>query len=278
MKLGCVSGYNSFVNVCGTNPPPSSSSPASSSCFAGSETVELRDGSVKTLQEVQLGDEVLVASVNTKSESGLPLLVLKEYSPVVSIPHSVNHVKTVFKSLEMQSGRELKLTADHLVLAGDCDRMNSMSVVLKQAGSVRPGQCVVRQDGVSDKIISASDVPGEGVYTIVTLSHDKLLVVNGILASPFAHNHAVANAFYSIHRAVYAFAPSWLLRLNMWVSKALNVFGDMVVQSWWFNFFLTYVCLISSGNVDINGNYNIMIAVNSYSYSNLKTSSSSLLS
>jgi len=132
----------------------------------------------------------------------------------------------------MQSGRELKLTTDHLVLTGDCDHMNSMSVVLKQAGSVLPGQCVVRQDGVPDKIISVSDVPGEGVYTIVTLSHDKLLVVNGILASPFAYNHIVANAFYSIHRAVYAFAPSWLLGLNMWVSKALNVFGDMVVQSW----------------------------------------------
>ena len=239
MKLGCHSepGFDSFVYVCGANPAPSPS-PSSTSCFAGSETVELRDGSVKALQDVQVGDEVRVASISGAdvalgSGTSCPRTLHLDYSPVVSIPHSVNMIKTVFKSLVMRSGRVLKLTADHLVVAGDCDRMQmrmSSSSMLKQAGSLTPGQCVLGQDGVPDTIISVSDAPGEGVYTVVPLAHDKLLVVSGIVASPFAQNHAVANAFYSVHRAVYVFAP-WLLHVNMW-RNALNVFGDMVVQSW----------------------------------------------
>ena len=43
--------------------------------------------------------------------------------------------------------------------------------------------------------------------TVVTEKGDYL-VVNNIVASPLAVNHALANAFYSIHRCVYGFAPA----------------------------------------------------------------------
>ena len=54
----------------------------------------------------------------------------------------------------------------------------------------------------------------------------ELLVVNGVVASPFALNHAVADAYYNIHRGMYRLAP-WLLRLPA-VVKANLVFGSVV--------------------------------------------------
>ena len=32
-------------------------------------------------------------------------------------------------------------------------------------------------------------------------------MVNGIVASPFAMNHMLANMFYNVHRALYAVSP-----------------------------------------------------------------------
>ena len=56
---------------------------------------------------------------------------------------------------------------------------------------------------VSNNAVSNAD----GVYTIVTDKADDLVVVNGIVASPFAVNHAVANAVYNVHRVLYGVAP-----------------------------------------------------------------------
>ena len=56
---------------------------------------------------------------------------------------------------------------------------------------------------VSNSVVSNA----EGVYTIVTDKSDDLVVVNGIVASPFAVNHAVANAVYNVHRVFYSVAP-----------------------------------------------------------------------
>ena len=42
--------------------------------------------------------------------------------------------------------------------------------------------------------------------TVVT--EEDFIVVNGVLASPFAVNHAVPNAFYHIHRTLFWMAPA----------------------------------------------------------------------
>ena len=56
-----------------------------------------------------------------------------------------------------------------------------------------------------------------GVYTIVT--NEEFIVVNGIVASSFGANHMLANLYYNVHRALYAWAPgllsiTFLHRLN----------------------------------------------------------------
>ena len=51
-------------------------------------------------------------------------------------------------------------------------------------------------------------VQGKGLYTVVT--KEEYVVVNGIIASPFAANHMLANLYYNLHRFVYSSAPSFL--------------------------------------------------------------------
>jgi hypothetical protein len=41
----------------------------------------------------------------------------------------------------------------------------------------------------------------------------EFVVINGIVASPFAKNHFVANIFYNLHRAIYATFP-YVLQCN----------------------------------------------------------------
>ena len=59
-----------------------------------------------------------------------------------------------------------------------------------------------------DMVFNVETVQGKGLYTIVT--KEEYVVVNGIIASPFAVNHMLANLYYNVHRLVYASAPSLL--------------------------------------------------------------------
>jgi hypothetical protein len=96
----------------------------------------------------------------------------------------------------------------------------------KKKNSLKTGNCV--QTTIGEEIISAlSTTPGRGVYTVVTKS-DGLLVINGVMASPFASNHVMANSFYSIHRMLHLFAP--LLAKTSFSMSVIESFGDIVVS------------------------------------------------
>ncbi len=70
---------------------------------------------------------------------------------------------------------------------------------------------------------SLEAVQGEGLYTVVTENMIDLVVVNGVVASPFAVNHAVGNAFYAIHRLAYVIAPALM---SSTVFKAFNALAS----------------------------------------------------
>ena len=108
-----------------------------------------------------------------------------------------------------------------MVLAGSCDFGRAMTLV--SASSVQVGSCVQSITG-REEVVASEQVEGYGIYTIVTKA--SLVVVNGIVASPFAGNHAAANAYYNIHRAVYEVAP-WLLQMQ-WLKNANVAFGAIV--------------------------------------------------
>ena len=127
------------------------------------------------------------------------------YSDVVFVPHRVNSDDALFTHITTASGRDIKMTPSHIILAGPCH--SSASLPLTYASSVSVGNCVMTVSG-KDMISTVETVQGRGLYTVVT--NEEYVVVNGIIASPFAANHMVANLYYNLHRFVYFSFPSFL--------------------------------------------------------------------
>jgi len=188
-------------------------SPSTATCFASSETVQLQDGSVKALRDVQIGDRVLTAAMDGS---------VKGYSPVIAVPHA-GDVSTTASFVQLVTAeKDVKMTADHLVLAGSCDAATPLSLV--QAGSVTAGQCLQTTSGKAAVTATRRNVPGQGLASVVTKA-GGLVVVNGIAASPFAINHAIPEAWYSIHRLVFSVFPAALgFKLFQQTSER---FGDL---------------------------------------------------
>jgi hypothetical protein len=177
-------------------------------CFAGDQLVKVLQPIITPealtptvevlvpIHAVRVGDVVLAADRN-----GRQLL----YSKVVAVPHPPNSARAVFTTIHLKSGAWISLTPDHLLLVlTRCE--SAYSLVLLAAQDVKLGMCLLSQSqqvATEDKIISIDTQVKEdlGVYTIVT--DEEMIVVNGIIASPFAINHAVPHAFYRFHRLWY---------------------------------------------------------------------------
>ena len=166
----------------------------------------LSSGAHVQISEVSVGDKVLAA--NAQGEMS--------FSEVVAIPHGRNSENAQFTQIDTDSQRDIKMTPDHLVMAAaDCASFSLMA-----ASAVQAGDCLRTVDG-AEKVVSVSVVDGQGVYSLVT--KEEFVVVNGVVASPFAGNHAAAHAFYNIHRLLYTLAPAVLAA--DWMKKANEVFG-----------------------------------------------------
>ena len=183
-----------------TYTPTSSSSSSSSSkwnlkaCFAGSETLSLESGEVRAISDVRVGDRVLSADAAGRTS----------YSDVVFVPHRANSDNALFTYITTASGRDIKMTPSHIILAGPCD--SSAPLPLTYASSVSVGDCVMTVSG-EDMVSTVETVRGKGLYTVVT--KEEYVVVNGITASPFAANHMLANLYYNFHRFAYSSFPSF---------------------------------------------------------------------
>jgi len=184
-----------------------SSSSSSDSCFAGSETVQLESGEFKAISDVVVGDSILAsdASGNTK------------FSNVIAVPHGPNSVSAEFVQLTVASGADIKMTPEHLVMVSKGCVASESS--LMSASTVESGMCLVSTSGM-EAVEKVAVVQGRGVYSVVT--EEEFVVVNGFVASPFAVNHAVANAFYNVVRAVPA-----LMNFSL-VKRATDIFGSLV--------------------------------------------------
>ena len=162
------------------------------SCFAGTEAVTLESGESKTISDVRVGDRVLAADIFGKTH----------FSDVIFVPHGANAHTAVFAHITTAEGRDIKMTQNHILPAGVCGSSTPMPLVY--ASTVQVGDCILTLSG-EEKVTTTENIKGQGVYTIVT--NEEYLVVNGIIASSFGINHMMANMYYNIHRAVYAFAP-----------------------------------------------------------------------
>lgn len=167
-----------------------------------------------------------------------------QFADIVVVPHKPNRRSMNFTVLETASGRRLELTGDHLIPASSCEDDTGLftqwlqssppppaaaaaqqsalrvpqslhsslaqwpTAMLKRAADVRVHDCIMTVSG-PDAVTRLSWRSGEGAYTLVP-SHG-LLVVNGIVASPHARYHALADWYYMIHRTAYALQARWLL-------------------------------------------------------------------
>mmetsp|Transcript_33151 Transcript_33151/g.80552 ORF Transcript_33151/g.80552 Transcript_33151/m.80552 type:complete len:490 (+) Transcript_33151:131-1600(+) len=204
--------------VASTTCLPTTSSSSDNVCFSESDTVELRDGEQKAMQDVSVGDEVQVFSADGKLA----------WSPVVYIPHGRNSIQANFIVIETKSGRVLKATKEHLIFAGTCESASKLIAARK----VTAGMCVDTVATGMEEVVSVKVESGSGVYTIITAHPDGFIVVNGIKASSFGTNHEVVNFYYHFHRFLYAHLPG-LLKLDFfaWANVKLGALALGIYSS-----------------------------------------------
>ena len=160
-------------------PAGGASNPLSAaSCFAGSEQVTLENGHTKAMADVQVGDRVL--TVNAKGH--------QVFSDVVYLPHGRNEEQAIFAQISTESGRDLKMTLNHILPAGAC-ALSTLPLVA--ARRVVMGDCIQTVDG-REQVVSVGQVEGKGIYTIIAM--EELIVVSGIVVTPYGGiNPTLAN-------------------------------------------------------------------------------------
>jgi len=166
----------------------------SGSCFSKTETVQLENGSIKQISDVEVGDRIMSADIDGTIS----------FSSVVAVAHPTNSKITSFLHIET-STTDIKATPDHLLLASiDC--VSDMK--LTKAADIVIDSCIATTDGPVH-VEAISEEVHAGIYSVVT--EKEYIVVNGVIASPFAVNHHVASLYYDFHRTVFAFAPAVLM-------------------------------------------------------------------
>lgn len=149
-------------------------------CFPSVATVELADGSFKTMDKVQLGDRVKVAD-------GI-------FSDVFMFTHKLADVNHEFVTLKTESA-ELALTSGHMLY---------VNRHLVPASSVKAGDMIESDAGAMLRVVSVHMKTMTGLYNPQTTHGD--IIVNGIRASTFTTAVApkAAHALLAPLRALYA--------------------------------------------------------------------------
>ena len=93
---------------------------------------------------------------------------------MVFIPHGANKQRAVFTHITTHSGRDIKMTQNHVLPAGTCSLSTSHQtqspsalLPLVYASQVSVGDCIMTVAG-QEKVSAVEKVQSEGVYTIVT--------------------------------------------------------------------------------------------------------------
>lgn len=154
---------------------------AESGCFPGSATVILKSGNSKRMDEVEIGDEVLVGY-------GL-------YSEVFMFTHRLPTINTEFLSIHTASGALLTLTSGHFLY------VNGM---LSAASTITPGSTVQLADGSSSVVTAVTSGVRSGLFNPQTTHGD--VVVDGIITSTYTATVApqVAHMVLAPLRALYS--------------------------------------------------------------------------
>eukprot|EP00184_Porphyridium_aerugineum_P002176 CAMPEP_0184695800 /NCGR_PEP_ID=MMETSP0313-20130426/3324_1 /TAXON_ID=2792 /ORGANISM="Porphyridium aerugineum, Strain SAG 1380-2" /LENGTH=618 /DNA_ID=CAMNT_0027154325 /DNA_START=224 /DNA_END=2080 /DNA_ORIENTATION=+ len=144
-------------------PKPSNgpSNTTSDPCFPADALVELSNGAMKRMDEVQIGDRVKVAA--------------GKYSQVYFFGHRLADGMFDFVQLGLENGKQLELSKGHLVLSNNA---------WTRGEDVKQGDLLMDvTEGRSVAVVSITQVRKNGLYNPHTL--DGEIVVNGIQASTY---------------------------------------------------------------------------------------------
>lgn len=152
-------------------------------CFPANATVQLQDGSIKTMATLQVGDSVHVGN--------------DQFSTVFMFSHrlSAEQSKSVFVSLTTDDGTTIQLTANHYLYVNG---------KLAAAETVKIGDKLSSANGDQLEVVSVGSVAAEGLYNPQTMHGD--IVVNGIKTSCYttAVHPTLAHAALWPIRALYS--------------------------------------------------------------------------
>ncbi|XP_066537259.1 sonic hedgehog protein [Hoplias malabaricus] len=212
----------------------------SGGCFPGESLVRLRDGRMKTVMELEHGDEVLAAD-----DTGALI-----YSEFLMFTDQEPETRRVFYVIETRApAQRILLTAAHLlfVLGNGTDGGNGGKSILgmsaKFASEVRPGQKVLVVDEDKGQLTPLEVVriyteERHGSYAPIT-SHGTI-VVDQVLASCYAvvQNHRLAHwAFAPVrlaHRISSLLFPKTSQTSNStgihWYSRVLHQIGTWILD------------------------------------------------
>lgn len=149
-------------------------------CFPADATVELDNGAMKRMAELELGDKVRVGA--------------NSFSEVFMFTHRLATVKHAFLRIVTGTGRELSLTKSHYMYVNGG---------LSAAENVKTGDDIILANGSVDTVADVKEIMSQGLYNPQTIQGD--IVVNGVLASTYTKtvNPSTAHAFLAPLRAVY---------------------------------------------------------------------------
>ena len=149
-------------------------------CFPADATVELSNGAMKRIDEIDVGDSIRVG---------------QEFSHVFGFTHRISTGIFEFVRLTTEQGKHIELTGGHFLYVNG---------QLQKAGDVQVGDRLRVSNGESVVVTYVTTVRKEGLYNPQTLHGD--IVVNGIVSSTYTQSvdKQMAHALLTPLRAAYS--------------------------------------------------------------------------
>jgi len=168
------------------------------SCFSKDSLLKLENGNTIKIENAKIGDIILSYSSKENKLS---------YSPIVAIPHEKNNILSKFIKFTTNSGKSIKMTEKHLIPVlkkqnSNNNNNNSFDVIFAEKIEIND---IVKTVNGNEQITSIEIVEEEGIYTVITL--EEYIVVDNIIASPYAIFHLLGNIYYSLHKNLYSINP-----------------------------------------------------------------------
>ena len=170
--------------------------------------MQLASGATKAMADLEVGDSILTGDTAGKLS----------YSDVAFLPHGANSETADFVKVTTESGKAVKATPTHLLVSCDGSLAQAKAAV-----------CLRTVNG-NEAVASIETFKANGIYSAVTLDNEYL-VVDGVVASPFALAHGLVNAYYNLHRAVYKNFPSLMKMPAVVSANSLLAAGAVVAMN-----------------------------------------------